>query len=89
MIKFKNVNINKLAQQKNTSYYNLDILRQTTIKKIIIQANKQKLTAEQTKIILLNNVKYLLDLMIKEEDEGGKNESKNNKNDGKNTTTIF
>lgn len=72
MIKFKNININKLTQEKNTSYYNLDILRQTSINRLVDFANKNGITAEQLKAYILKNTKFLLDLMIKE-NEGGKN----------------
>ena len=64
MIKFKNININKLAEQFNTGYYTFDILRQSTIKKLVAFANNRNLTADETKDIILSNIKFLLDLMI-------------------------
>lgn len=70
MIKFKQQNIQKLTDKLSCNYYMLDILRQTSINKLVDFANKNDITAEQLKAYILKNTKFLLDLMIKEEKGG-------------------
>lgn len=67
MIKFKQQNIQKLTNKLNYNYYMLDILRQTSIKKIIDSANKYNITAEKLITYILKNTKFLLNLMMKDE----------------------
>lgn len=67
MIKFNRQNIIKLSRELNISYICLDLLRQETIKRFIEQANKNKNNSKQVKNIIINNIKYLLDLIITEE----------------------
>lgn len=66
MIKFKKQNILQISKNFNISYYKLDVLRQTTIERLVIQANKENYTKEQIKNYILKNVDYLLDIMIQE-----------------------
>jgi len=67
MIKFKQQNIIKLANDNNINYCLLDVLRQTTIKRLTDQANKQQLNKQQLKNIILTNINNLLDMMILED----------------------
>lgn len=64
-MKFNRINIDQLAKQYNIDYKYIDILRQTTIERIVndplINMTKQDLID-----LLLSNTKNLLELMIKE-----------------------
>lgn len=65
MIKFKKQNIMKLANTNKISYYAIDLLRQTTIERLVKEANNSNQTKEALKAIIRNNIDILLDLMIK------------------------
>lgn len=64
-MKFKQVNIRKLCVYKNCSYFNFDLLRQTTIKRIV--ENEKNKTKEELIKNILCNVYLLLDNMIMED----------------------
>ena len=63
-MKFNRINIDQLAKQYNINHKYIDILRQTTIERIVndttLDLSKQELID-----LLLSNVKNLLELMIK------------------------
>lgn len=63
-MKFNRINLMQLAKELNVSYMCVDLLRQTTIEKIV--KNTPNNTKQQLIDVILNNIKYLLDLMIKE-----------------------
>lgn len=63
-MKFNRINLMQLAKELNVSYMCVDLLRQTTIERIV--KNTPNNTKQQLIDVMLNNIKYLLDLMIKE-----------------------
>ncbi len=66
MAKFKRVNIYGLAARECVSYTSVDLLRQTSIEKIV-EACKNK-RAAIVKYAILNNVEILLNKMIVDEE---------------------
>lgn len=64
MIIFRRQNIIELAKETETSYLALDILRQTTIERLVKLANKNNMSKEQLKYLLKANTQNLIDLMI-------------------------
>lgn len=64
MLKFERQNIMQLAKENKTAYIYFDILRQTTIERIVKNSkqNKNDLVRDLT-----NLTRYLLDKMIKED----------------------
>lgn len=64
MIKFKRQNIMQLAKETETSYLALDLLRQTTIERLVKIANKNNMSEEDFKNLLKTNTQNLIDLMI-------------------------
>jgi hypothetical protein len=63
-MKFNRVNLMQLSKELNVSYLCVDLLRQTTIERIV--KNTPNNTKKQVIDAIINNIKYLLDLMIKE-----------------------
>lgn len=63
MLKYNRLNILKLCDEYNTHYLYGDILRQTTIERIV-QNNSNKSKSELIELIL-NNAKFLLEKCIK------------------------
>ncbi len=66
MAKFKKVNISALAAQKCVSYTSVDLLRQTSIKKIVEDCGDKR--AAIVKDAILNNIRILLNKMIVDEE---------------------
>ena len=64
-MKFKRINIIQLARQHNLDYTYFDILRQTTIERIV-NNSAHNMTKQELIDLLLANTKYLLEKMIKE-----------------------
>ena len=64
-MKFNRINITQLADKHNLSYTYFDILRQTTIERIINNTPNNQ-TRQELIDLLLANTKYLLENMIKE-----------------------
>lgn len=64
-MKFNRVNIDQLAKQYNIDYKYIDILRQTTIERIV-NNSPINMTKQDLIDLLLSNTKTLLELMIKE-----------------------
>ena len=63
MLKYNRLNVLKLCDEYNTHYLYGDILRQTTIERIV-QNNSNKSKSELIELIL-NNAKFLLEKSIK------------------------
>ena len=63
-MKFKRANIMEISKKINIDYIYLDILRQTTIERLVKRANKINLKSEQLKRIILQNTKNMLDIII-------------------------
>lgn len=63
-MKFKRANIMEISKKINIDYIYLDILRQTTIERLVKRANKNNLKSEQLKRIILQNTKNMLDIII-------------------------
>ncbi len=68
MLKFKRVNTMKLARQTGEWVYDLDILRQTTIERLVEHYSQgDNVTKVQLKTYIKSRVNLLLDLMIQED----------------------
>lgn len=63
-MRFERINIVKLCEKYNLSYMYFDVLRQTTIERIV--NNQQDTTKQELINLLLTNIKYLLEISIKE-----------------------
>lgn len=66
MLKFKKANILQLSRKTKMEYTKLDILRQTTIERLVDAGNYNNYTKEQLIDYIINNAKELLKIMIKE-----------------------
>ena len=63
MLKYNRLNVLKLCEQHHINYFYGDILRQTTIERIV-KNNSNKPKSELIELIL-NNAKFLLEKCIK------------------------
>lgn len=67
MLEFKRVNTTKMARQTGKWVYDIDILRQTTIERLVEHYSQgNNVTKVQLKKYIMTNVEILLDLMIQE-----------------------
>lgn len=67
MLKFKRLNIQSLALKEGVKYYSVDLLRQTSVDLFVKLMNEKNKTKDEAIDILMNNICFLLNQMIKEE----------------------